>query len=62
MGEMPWGTHVCVFYDTKEDLLDTCAAYFEAGLQSNEFCIWGGVAPSQRTESQGLAAPLRARF
>lgn len=23
MGEMPWGTHICVFYDSKEDLLDT---------------------------------------
>ena len=22
MSEMPWGTHICVFYETKEDLLD----------------------------------------
>jgi DNA-binding CsgD family transcriptional regulator len=29
-----------VFYATKEDLLDTAAAYFKAGLQSNEFCVW----------------------
>jgi DNA-binding CsgD family transcriptional regulator len=40
MGNMPWGTHICVFYETKKDLLDTAAAYFEAGLHSNEFCVW----------------------
>jgi hypothetical protein len=29
-----------VFYETKEDLLDTAISYFEAGLESNEFCAW----------------------
>jgi DNA-binding CsgD family transcriptional regulator len=38
--ELQWGAHLCVFYDTKEDLLDTLACYFEAGLESNEFCVW----------------------
>jgi DNA-binding CsgD family transcriptional regulator len=46
MGEMPWGTHICVFYDTPEDLLETCAAYFEAGLQRNEFCVWAVSYPA----------------
>jgi len=40
MQEMPWGTHICVFYETKEDLLDTNVRYFEAGLRSNELCVW----------------------
>jgi len=40
IGDMPWGAHICVFYESKEDLLDTAVAYFEAGLRSNEFCIW----------------------
>jgi DNA-binding CsgD family transcriptional regulator len=40
VGDIPWGTHICVFYETKEDLLDTAAAYFKAGLKSNEFCVW----------------------
>lgn len=40
VGEVPWGAHVCIFYETKDDLLDTAAAYFEAGLASNEFCVW----------------------
>ena len=39
MGDMPWGAHLCVFYETKGDLLDTAATYFAAGLESNEFCV-----------------------
>jgi len=26
LGEMPWGTHFCHFYETKQDLLDIVAA------------------------------------
>jgi hypothetical protein len=37
---MPWGTHICLFYETPQDLLDTAVCYFEAGLKSNEFCVW----------------------
>src|ERR1700730_18463441 len=40
MGDMPWGAHLCVFFETKTDLLDTAATYFAAGLASNEFCVW----------------------
>ncbi len=37
---MSWGAHLCVFFETKEDLLDTATTYFAAGLESDEFCIW----------------------
>ena len=40
MGDMPWATHVCLFYETRQDLLDTATCYFGAGLKSNELCIW----------------------
>jgi hypothetical protein len=40
MDEVPWGSHLCVFYRTHDDLFEAAAAYFEAGLQGNEFCIW----------------------
>jgi DNA-binding CsgD family transcriptional regulator len=38
--EVPWGSHLCVFYDSRDDLLDTVACYLEAGLRGNEFCVW----------------------
>src|ERR1700726_2631500 len=40
VGEMPWGTHFCLFYETKEDLLDTLISYCKSGLESEEFCLW----------------------
>jgi PAS domain S-box-containing protein len=40
IGDVPWGTHFCHFYETKQDLLDTLVPYFKAGLESKEFCLW----------------------
>jgi len=40
VGNLPWGTHFCQFYETKEDLFDIIVPYFKAGLESNELCIW----------------------
>ena len=40
VGDMPWGTHFCCFYETKEDLLDILVPYFKIGLENNEFCLW----------------------
>jgi hypothetical protein len=39
VGDVPWGTHFFLFYETKEDLLDTLVPYFKAGLGSGEFCV-----------------------
>jgi PAS domain S-box-containing protein len=40
VGDVPWGTHFCYFYETTQDLLDTLVPYFTAGLKSKEFCLW----------------------
>jgi PAS domain S-box-containing protein len=40
IGDTPWGTHFCLFYETKEDLTDILVPYFKAGLQNNEYCMW----------------------
>jgi PAS domain S-box-containing protein len=40
VGDLPWGTHFCHFYETKQDLLDTLVPFFKAGLEHNEFCLW----------------------
>ena len=40
IGDVPWGTHFCQFYQTKEDLMDILIPYFKAGLENNEFCMW----------------------
>jgi signal transduction histidine kinase len=40
LGSVLWGTHVCLFYRTKEDLINILVPYFKAGLENNEFCMW----------------------
>jgi len=45
VGDVPWGTHLCQFYQTKEDLIDILVPYFRAGLESNEFCMWVTAEP-----------------
>ncbi|HXY87497.1 MAG TPA: MEDS domain-containing protein [Candidatus Acidoferrales bacterium] len=40
VGDIPWGTHFCQFYETKHDLIDILVPYFAEGLRSNEACMW----------------------
>jgi len=48
VGDRPWGTHICLFYETPQDLYDVHADYFGAGLASGEFCIWALSEPINR--------------
>ena len=47
VGDVPWGTHFCQFYQTKEDLMNIIVPYFKAGLENNEFCMWVMSQPSE---------------
>ena len=47
VGEVPWGTHFCQFYETDQDLIETLVPYFREGLAANEFCMWITSAPLQ---------------
>jgi len=58
VGDMPWGTHFCYFYETKQDLLDILVPYFKAGLENNEFCLW--VISEPLTEEEARSALQRA--
>ena len=65
MGDMPWGTHVCLFYETPQDLLDTAVSYFEAGLKNNEFGVWAVSDPvslEQAEEALRRAIPRFDRY
>ncbi len=39
-GDVPQGTHLCYFYETKRDLLEASVPFFQAGLENREFCLW----------------------
>src|SRR5262245_59923840 len=51
VGDVPWGTHFCYYYETSQDLLEILVPYFEAGLKNNEFCLWVIAAPIARTQA-----------
>jgi PAS domain S-box-containing protein len=53
IGSIPWGTHFCQFYKTKQDLIDILVPYFKAGLESNELCMWVTSEPLIVAEAQG---------
>src|ERR1051325_3417104 len=51
VGDAPWGTHFCHFFDTKQDLLDILIPYFQAGLNAHELCVWITYEPLTRQEA-----------
>jgi PAS domain S-box-containing protein len=61
-GYIPWGTHLCQFYGTKADLIDTLIPYFKAGLEANEFCMWVTSEPLTAAEAEAALAKALPRF
>lgn len=51
VGNLRWGSHICVFYEGVRDLLDIEAAFFRAGLEDNEACIWAASPPVGRARA-----------
>jgi C4-dicarboxylate-specific signal transduction histidine kinase len=65
VGDVPWGTHFFMFYETKEDLLDTLVPYFKAGLEAGELCLWAVSEPLTEEEARTAmrkAAPEFDRY
>ena len=54
IGDVEWGTHFCLFYRTREDLIDVLVPYFEAGLRNNELCMCITSEPFSAKEFRSL--------
>jgi DNA-binding CsgD family transcriptional regulator len=52
LGDVPWGTHICLFYETKQDLLDVLVPFFVAGLESREACLWVVAEPLTEADAE----------
>jgi PAS domain S-box-containing protein len=59
LGELSWGAHICNFYETRQDLLDTLVPYFNAGLTSNEYCLLVLSVTTDHVTAEEAAAVLR---
>jgi hypothetical protein len=62
--DMPWGSHVCQFYNRKEDLIEMLVPYFKQGLEKNEACVWlvGDLTVEEATNALAKAVPSLARY
>ncbi len=52
VGDVPWGTHFCLFYRTKQDLVDTLVPYFVEGLRGGEYCMWVTADPLEKEDAE----------
>jgi PAS domain S-box-containing protein len=62
VGDVPWGTHFCLFYETKKDLIDVLVPYFKVGLENNEFCMWVTSEPLTEEESKNAMRKVVPNF
>lgn len=56
IGDVPWGTHFCGFYQDKQELIEILVPYFKAGLDNNEFCMWVTSEPLRPAEAKAALA------
>ena len=65
VGDIPWGSHFCLFYETTADLLETLVSYCKAGLENQEFCLWVVAEPlavEEATRALEQAVPDLHRY
>ncbi|MFZ0321801.1 MAG: MEDS domain-containing protein [Candidatus Sulfotelmatobacter sp.] len=62
--DMPWGSHICQFYNRKEDLLKMLVPYFKQGLEKNDACVWlvGDLTIEEATNALAAAVPDLQRY
>lgn len=62
--DLPWGSHVCQFYNQKEDLLEMLVPYFKQGLERNEACAWmlGELGVEEAKAALRVAVPDLDRY
>lgn len=49
---IPYGAHICGFYQYLDDLINMLAPYFKFGLENNEYCIWVTSDPISNKEAK----------
>ncbi|MDB6169312.1 MAG: Sensory transduction histidine kinase [Verrucomicrobia bacterium] len=62
--DMPWGSHVCQFYNDKADLVKMLVPYFKQGLERNEACVWlvGDLTVEEAKNALAAAVPDIERY
>jgi anti-sigma regulatory factor (Ser/Thr protein kinase) len=54
IGALSWGSHVCQFYEGRDDLTAYLVPYFKLGLEHDEYCLWVTSDPLTVEDAQTL--------
>jgi DNA-binding CsgD family transcriptional regulator len=54
LADLAWGTHLCMFFQTPDDLVEALVPYFREGLERHEYCVW--VVSGRLSRKRGLTA------
>jgi len=57
-----WGTHICGFYQSMDDLINMLVPYFKFGLDNNEFCIWVTSEPFDNDKAKQILSERIPNF
>ncbi|MDQ7778287.1 MAG: MEDS domain-containing protein [Planctomycetota bacterium] len=49
--DVPWGTHICHFYRTQEELTEILVPYFKTAIENNELAVWAASPPVDGPEA-----------
>jgi hypothetical protein len=62
--DLPWGSHVCQFYNRQEDLIKMLVPYFKQGLENNDACVWlvGDLTTEEARNALAAAVPNLEQF
>ena len=52
--DITWGSHLCIFYETMEDVLDVVVPFLKEGLEKGDSCLW--IVPAVLTEAEAHEA------
>jgi hypothetical protein len=52
VGKISWGSHLCHFFQGRQDLVGCLVPYFRAGLENDERCIWVTAEPLPAPEAK----------
>jgi signal transduction histidine kinase len=54
IGALSWGSHVCQFYEGRDDLTAYLVPYLKHGLEHDEYCLWVTSDPLTVDDAQTL--------
>lgn len=58
IGNVNWGSHLCQFFQSRAELIDSLVSFYAAGLRNNECCMMGTGSPFYANEVESELAKV----